>query len=235
MEQEITNNYIDQNEQKVVLTIKYKIYTVIFIIAMAIGWWYVKDTAAQYDATRQAIDHLQLQKIEKDAEYQKVVNDLTVVKDITDHKADLVSCLSRKWCASLPGSLSGVLPQVKAFLQLQKNDGTKMEFDQKKILANINEYLVKSVDTNQPNGSITSVTFGNTSAVADFDEVIQIPITLTIDFADKNGLLSFIYNIENTISSQFPMFYEVSSVNYDIVKYQQNQTVTIELIGYMLK
>ena len=143
MEQEITNNYLAENNQKVVLTIKYKIYTVVFIIAMAIARGYVQDSAAQYDATRQAIDKLQMQKVQKDAEYQKTVTDLTIVKDITDHRAELVTCLSTKGCTSVPPSLTSVLPQVRAFLELQKNDGIKMEFDQKKILANINEYLVK--------------------------------------------------------------------------------------------
>lgn len=58
---------------------------------------------------------------------------------------------------------------------------------------------------------------------------------MTVDFADKNGLLSFVYNVENMISAQFPMLYRLTSVNYDIVKYEENQTVTIELIGYMMK
>lgn len=65
--------------------------------------------------------------------------------------------------------------------------------------------------------------------------MIQVPITLTVDFADKNGLLSFVYNVENTISTQFPMLYTINSVNYDIVKYQETQTVTIDIIGYMTK
>ena len=234
MEQATTSNYLEQNDQKVVLTIKYKIYTVVLIIVMAICRGYVSDSAAQYDATRQSISSLQLQKQQKDAEYQKVVADLTTVKDITDHKAELMTCLSTRGCTSIPASLTNSVPQVRAFLQLQKNDGIKMEFDQKKVLANINEYLVRANDS-QANGAITSVTFGNTSPAAGLENVIQIPIILTIDFADKNGLLSFVYNVENTISSQFPMFYAINSVNYDIVKYQQNQTVTIELMGYMIK
>ncbi len=109
-----------------------------------------------------------------------------------------------------------------------------MAFDQKKVLANINEYLLKGANS-QSNGTVTSIVFGNPLPVAGIDTVVQIPITLTVDFADKNGLLSFVYNVENTISPQFPMLYKISTINYDIVKYQENQTVTIELIGYMIK
>lgn len=109
-----------------------------------------------------------------------------------------------------------------------------MAFDQKKVLANINEYLLKS-STNQLNGVVTSISFGNISTVDGIANLMRIPIFLTIEFADKNGLLAFIYNIENTLSPQFPMLYTVSSVNYDIVKYQERQAVTIELNGYMIK
>lgn len=108
-----------------------------------------------------------------------------------------------------------------------------MAFDQKKILANINEFLLRGAN-NQSNGVVTSIIFGNLSPVEELESIDQVPITLTVDFADKNGLLSFIYNVENTVSPQFPMLYKINSVNYDIVKYQETQTVTIELIGYML-
>lgn len=234
MEQAATNNSIDQNDTKVVLTIKYKIYTAVLVILMAFWRWYVSDSAAEYDTTRQSVVTLQQQKILKEAEYQKVVSDLTKVNQINQQKTDLFTCLSTKGCATIPDALKNSLPQVRAFLQLQKNEWTKMEFDQKKVLANINEYLLKWTN-GVINGAITSIVFGNVAPVAALGNVVQIPITLTIDFADKNGLLSFVYNVENTISAQFPMLYKVNSINYDIVKYQQNQTVTIELIGYMLK
>ena len=109
-----------------------------------------------------------------------------------------------------------------------------MPFDQKKILANINEYLLRGA-SNQSNGVVTSIIFGNLIPMDEVKGVVMVPITLTVDFADKNGLLSFVYNVENTISPQFPMLYKINSINYDIVKYQENQTVNIELIGYMLQ
>ncbi|MBP6910466.1 hypothetical protein KBC03_02605 [Patescibacteria group bacterium] len=82
---------------------------------------------------------------------------------------------------------------------------------------------------------VTSISFGNLTKMDGIENVVQVAINLTIDFANKDGLLSFVFNVENTLSPQYPMLYKISSINYDIVKYQENQTVSIELVGYMIK
>jgi|GEM_PF-7049926 len=234
MEQAAHNNHIDNRDPRSVLTIKYKIYIVVLIIAMAVTRGYMQASAEKHTATKESIRNLENAKMQKEAEYDQVVKDLIVVRDINAQKGAVVTCLSTRGCSNLPESLKTVVPQTRAFLQLQKNEGEKMAFDQKKILANINEYLLRGAN-NQSNGTVTSIVFGNLAPVTDYENIVQVPIQLTIDFQDKNGLLSFVYNVENTISPQFPMLYKISSVNYDIVKYQENQTVSIELIGYMLK
>lgn len=189
----------------------------------------MQDSVAKYQATSNNVSLLQAQQQAKEQEYQEVVQDLLAIKDINAQRDELLTCLSTKGCTNVADSLKNVIPQMRAFLQLQKNEGEKMAFDQKKILANVNEYLLKG-SNQETNGVITSIVFGNIAPVEAIDNLIQIPITLTIDFADKNGLLSFIYNVETTLSPRYPMLYTVNSVNYDIVKYQEKQTVSIELI-----
>jgi hypothetical protein len=51
---------------------------------------------------------------------------------------------------------------VKAYLQLQKAaDNTKFTLDQKKLLAYLNEFLVKSsTELNKINGTISDISFG---------------------------------------------------------------------------
>lgn len=234
MELGLPNSNVALNEQKTVLTIKYKVYIAILIIIMALSRGYMNESVITHNAVRANITALESQKMIKDAEYNQVIKDLTTLKDISNQKSTLIGCLSTRGCTSIPESLKPVLAPTRAFLQLQKNDGQKMEFDQKKILANINEYLLK-LSNGQPNGLVTSIVFGAVAPVVGSETLVQIPITMTVDFADKNGLLSFVYNVENMISAQFPMLYRLTSVNYDIVKYEQNQTVTIELVGYMMK
>lgn len=145
----------------------------------------MNQSVATHKASQQNIAKLKDQKTQKEAEYQQVIKDLIVVKEINDQKASVTTCLSSKGCTSIPESLKEVVPQTRAFLQLQKNEGTKMAFDQKKILANINEYLLKGT-SNQTNGTVTSIIFGNLMPVANIDNLVMVPITLTIDFADKN-------------------------------------------------
>lgn len=145
----------------------------------------MNNSVAQYKQTRTNIETLQNKKLQKETEYQQVIKDLVAVKAINEQKGAVLTCLSSRGCNTLPESLNEVVPQVRAFLQLQKNDGQKMAFDQKKILANINEYLLRG-SNNQSNGTVTSIIFGNLTPVKDNEQVVMVPITLTVDFADKN-------------------------------------------------
>ncbi len=86
MEQAVANKYIDQHDQKVVLTIKYKIYIVILILVMAISWGYMRASADKYETTKTTISKLENQKLQKEAEYNETVSDLIVVKNITEQK-----------------------------------------------------------------------------------------------------------------------------------------------------
>ncbi len=183
--EQVVNNHLEKDSQRVVLTIKYKLYVIVLVLVMALSRGYMQDTAAEYEATSRSVDLLQTQQMQKDREYKEVVNDLLAIKDINTQKAELLTCLSTKGCTAIPETLVPVIPQMRAFLQLQKNEGDKMAFDQKKILANINEYLLKS-STNQLNGVVTSISFGNISTMETIENLIRIPIMMTIEFADKN-------------------------------------------------
>lgn len=230
----VMDNPLDDHNIKTVLTVKYKIYIVVLIIVMVVCWWYLNRSQDAYTGVQQSISALELQKVQKEKDYQEVIKDLIVIKNVNDQKQSIVSCLSTASCVNLPESLADALPNVRAFLQLQKNESEKMSFDQKKILANINEYLLKG-NNNQSNGTITSIVFGNLAPVEWVESVVQVPLSLTIDFANKNGLLDFVSNVENTISPRYPMLYKIHSINYDIVNYQKTQEVTIELVGYMMQ
>ena len=236
--EQVQNNddlsYAILRENSVVATIRYKIYVVIMLIIIVIGRGYMQDAVSRSDQVQQSIHVLQQQKAAQDQAYQQTLQDLTVIKEMGQEKDTLVNCFTTSGCNSFPADLTGVRPQTRVFLQLQKDSATKMTFDEKQVLANIDQYLLRGVG-GQSNGDVSSIIFGPLAPVIGNDDLLQLPITMTVTFADKNGLLSFVGNIENTISAQFPMMYTLTSINYDIVKYQQNQTVTIQLVGYMMK
>ncbi|MBP6910465.1 hypothetical protein KBC03_02600 [Patescibacteria group bacterium] len=56
----------------------------------------MSDSVAQYDGVKNNIATLQNQKMLKESEYQQVVKDLLVLKDISAQKAAVVTCLSTK-------------------------------------------------------------------------------------------------------------------------------------------
>ena len=122
MEQAVQTNYIESHDTKVVLTIKYKIYIVILIVLIALTWGYMQGSVARHDATKESIVALENQKMATEAEYQQVIKDLIVVRDINAQKSAVLTCLSTRGCTTLPESVSSFIPQTRAFLQLQKNE-----------------------------------------------------------------------------------------------------------------
>ncbi len=109
-----------------------------------------------------------------------------------------------------------------------------MDFDQKRILANIDMFLLKN-NLSSSNGEVQTITFASSQPVDKSIWLYKVPITLTIDFNDNKALLSFIQNIERKIFLDNPMLYKILSVNYDITKYNEIQSVTLTIEAYFYK
>lgn len=120
--EQVANNHLEKDSQRVVLTIKYKLYVIALVLVMALSWGYMQRTVAEYESTTRSVDLLQIQQMEKDREYKEVVNDLLAIKDINTQRTELLTCLSTKGCTAIPESLMPVIPQMRSFLQLQKNE-----------------------------------------------------------------------------------------------------------------
>ena len=166
-----------------------------------------------------------------------VLKDVELLQQVSNDnvKSSLVQCYNSN-CSSLPENIKAepVKSAVKAYLQLQKEtDNTKFTVDQKKLLTYLNEFLVKTANSTATlNGVIKEISFGSESAAV--PNAIVIPTAITIFFADKEGLLSFLRNVEQYISPTFPMLAVVNSVTYDIINAQSSQDVAVSLNIYML-
>lgn len=71
-----------------------------------------------------------------------------------------------------------------------------------------------------------------------FNETLSyVPIELSINFDNKDGLMSFINNVEKRIpeDEDLRLLYKISKITYDVVNYDQNQETTILMNLYYYK
>lgn len=184
----------------------------------------------QYQAT---LDSYQATKVQ----HATVLKDVELLKQLSNdsQKNSLIQCYNSN-CSSLPENIKDepVKSSVKAYLQLQKEaDNTKFTLDQKKLLAYLNEFLVKSsTELNKVNGTIDSISFGSLGKT--ISSAVVVPTSISVTFADKEWLFGFLRNVEQFISPTFPMLAVVNSINYNIIDSNTAQKVDISLDIYML-
>ena len=73
-----------------------------------------------------------------------------------------------------------------------------------------------------------------------FNETLSyVPIELSINFDNKDGLMSFINNVEKRIPEEeekdVRLLYKISKITYDVVNYNKNQETTILMNLYYYK
>ena len=111
-----------------------------------------------------------------------------------------------------------------------------MIVNEKLILANINEYLIRNIQnwdfTKNKNWVIDRISIWDP---AKYDSnLYSVPVRLNISFENKDYLLSFISNVERKIlvNQDYRILYKIDQVSYDVVDYNDKQNVDIVLIAY---
>lgn len=221
-----------------VRTLQNKMTVFIVALALFILWPILLSMREKYTVARDAHQAAQIAYTKKLAEQKQVLNDLKVLKDVSGdgQKQALIQCYNTN-CSNLPAWLQKepIKSTFRTYLQLQQaTSDTKFTIDQKKLLAYINEFLVKTADGSQVNGEIIGVTLGASTATSAAG-VIAIPVNVTTLFPNKQSLLWFLRNTEQLISPTFPMLSTVNSVTYDVVKSDEQQEVNIALTIYMVQ
>jgi hypothetical protein len=103
----------------------------------------------------------------------------------------------------LPNAITTNLDAVRAYLQLGNLQRSKMEVDESKILKNINEFITQKniLDTQRDyNGIVSSITIDNPEDLE--NNIMKVPVELTITFNSKQDLLTFLSNIENYVFAE---------------------------------
>ncbi len=214
--------------------IKYKIYIFIWLVFIYIFWPYFTESIDNVKNLKEEISKIEKQIWEINIDINEANNFVQTTDNIEKNKTNIVSCLnSNNSCDDLDfisNSTWTNIDIIRNYLLINKLVQYKMEFDQRKILKNINEFLLKDVSW-----LINIISFWSVKLI-DYDRwIYELPLTLNIDFSDKNSLLKFIGNIERNIDLENLLYYRIMSMNYNVVNYEQSQTVNVSLNIYFYK
>lgn len=163
--------------------------------------------------------------------------DKQLIDDISLNKDKIVLCLNQdKLCNEIGENLRKDFSIVRSYLQIWDLSSKKMIVNEKLILANINEYLIRNIQnwefTKNKNWVIDRISIWDP---AKYDgNLYYVPVRLNISFENKDYLLSFISNVERKIlvNQDYRILYKIDQVSYDIVDYNDKQNVDIVLIAY---
>ena len=230
-----------------VVTAKYKVYIVllaIFIFALLIS--YIPNTKDDYKSHMDSYDQVktQLTNVKRDIENAKA--DTNYLFDIVSNEKNLKECLnSDRGCSSLPEwwlstwndfKLSSLVPL--SYLQMHSLYNKKMPVDEKAVLKNLNEYLIKQDISGNDRwrvGEILRIEIWDPEYVNWWDEhFLQVPVDVEIEFTTVDDLIGFLYNVEKRLidNTEDRILYKIQAVSYDVVSKDEPQVTDVSMIAY---
>jgi len=221
-----------------VYSIKYRLYVLIFL-ALIVVWIvdYVLPSREKVlnlqstiaDKEQQIVSFLQ-----KESQYQK---DKDLISSIEIQESKIISCVNYKvWCQDIPQEIRDNFWFARSYLQLNNLHDPKMEINEKILLANINEFLLKRIGQNNEWSAriwkLTSISFWESKVVV--SQLYSVPIKLQASFTNKDDLLSFIENVDKNVleSKSYRILYKIDEINYNIMQYDQEQLVDIKMNAF---
>jgi hypothetical protein len=233
-----------------IVTVRYKVYAAILLLLLAIlfvewlpkMWDTFRATHTVYTQVQSQLGDLAVAK--SNAERNKLY-----LEEIEATQSTLETCLNNedsKMCVALPETWNITTCEGKtikdfsiplSYLQLHSLSTPKMPIDEKKVLRNLNEYLIRdgvAQGVSVKNGDIETITIGTSSPVGASSVFFSVPIEFSIKFEKVQDLISFVRNVEKKLITVADdrILYKVQEVGYDIVASTEPQTADISMIAY---
>jgi hypothetical protein len=236
----VVNTNISQIQERRFIDVKYKIYTLVIVSVLILLYGPVNNALSTSWAKRQQgneIDTTINQRIDSQEEYKTKTN---LLKKIEENKEIIITCINlQDKCDQLPEDITSNIDTVKAYIQIGNLKRDKMDINESKILKSINEFMTKSdilsLDRKY-NGTVTNILIDKTKILD--NNIVKVPVSLTVTFNSKENLISFISNIEKNIfytqnnGLNDSILYRIEELKYDIVNYKETQDVEITLSAY---
>jgi len=190
-------------------------------------WWLLWNIEDLEKEIKQYEEDLAIVEIEK-----------RVVEQLLDEKKQntILNCLNIDFCDDISEELLAQIDFLRIFIIVNQLEWEKMKFDQKLLLRNLNEYMLRSSQWLEY-WTINSVKFWDPEEVVQ-EEVAKdlklrsVEIDLGILFPTKSWLINFLDNVENKAFLDLPVMYVIEGMNYDIPDYKSSQEVTMTLKAF---
>ena len=232
-----------------VVTAKYKVYIVLLLILICVMLLdYIPDIKNAYNAQQGAYDQANSQLVSIRDDIRKAEDDMNYLWDITSNEQNLKTCLNEKKkevCLKLPESWmiwewTGKKYDFSiplSYLQLHSLYNKKMPVDEKKVLKNLNEYLIKQDITwgsKTKVWDILKISIWNPSSVNGDSHFFQVPVDITVEFTTIGDLTWFLYNVEKKLVDKWEdrILYKIQSISYDIISSDEPQVTDISMKAY---
>ena len=233
-----------------VVTAKYKVYIVLLLIFICVLLLdYIPDVKSSYQAKQSALNQVNSQLAWIRADIRKAEDDMAYLWDITSNEQTLKTCLNEKkkeTCLKLPENWATWEWTWKkydfsvplSYLQLHSLYNKKMPVDEKKVLKNLNEYLIKqdiAWGSRTKVWDILKISIGDPRAVKNGDtHFFQVPVNITVEFTTIGDLTGLLYNVEKKMVEKWEdrILYKIQSVSYDIISSDKPQVTDISMLAY---
>ena len=233
-----------------VVTAKYRVYIVLLLIFICIFIFEtlpnMKDT---YNSRRSSYQQVNSELTSVQSEIKIAENDMTLLWEILGNEQSLKTCLNERKkdaCLKMPESWMIWDEENKqydfsiplSYLQLHSLYNKKMPVDEKKVLKNLNEYLIKQDIEGKSKAKvwdILKISIWDPEAVKKWDEhFFEVPIDVTIEFTTIWDLTGFLYNVEKKLIDEWEdrILYKIQSISYDVVSRDEPQTTDISMLAY---
>lgn len=256
------NETLQDQKQKRILSVKHKLYVLILLVCVFFFYPFFFNTIAsvrgsdvvtsifqyeggwlkgllyansdnwlfgQMDAIdRQMEQQLKLQEvIQKDQKAIDIMRTESSLKKIRD-------CAERDSCEWFSDALKALIPELRTFAVLSQLSGSKMNFDQKTLLENIETNLLQDRNGKKL-AEMHSITFSQAVPVQEKEWIYKVPFVMSLEFWSNEDFIAFLTLVEKSIPERNPVLYKIGSINYDIAKYKQNQKIDITLYAYFYR
>lgn len=231
-------NKEDKKIKKQIQDTKYKIWLFIIILLSFIYFWDFESSFTDLNVSKENFDSKISENKQILSDIKNIENNIDTVSIFTEKSSEFVDCINDDECV-----LDSVLQDlwiefskeisndvIRNFFLLRKHEYDKMDYDQALILKNINEYLLDFQWSD-----LNIVSFSNVVKSNSHENMYTLPITLNITVKNLDWLIDFLKNVEESVGVEYPVLYEIEAINYDIVKSDEEQSISVNLLAYFIK
>jgi len=233
-----------------IVTAKYKVLIVILLIIICVfAFILIPRITDTYNNTKSVYDAETAKLNEINREIVVAKNDMNFLTGIIYNEENLKKCLNNNdECSSLPEDWQKETANWDkeydytiplSYLQLHSLYNKKMPVDEKRVLKNLNEYLIKeNMEWTWKTWKVWNILrieiWDPKNVVFWNGKFFEVPVDVEIEFETIGDLTGFLYNVEKKLINNWEdrILYKIQSVSYDIVSHDEPQVTDISMQAY---